>query len=131
MKIIETNSKDNKLLSLNLFKKEKMIIRLKTKQNIDIESRIITGSKVAVSSQDEIFRIINDLMYKSLKKKLIVSEIQIVHTHQNHKLDSGLWRVGEFSNRDFRCGEYIKNIFKLPLKLTIVSKLGVSMETFV
>ena len=127
MKMIETNQQDNKLLGLNLLKKERMIIRLKTKQNIDIESKVITGNKFGVSTQSEMTKIINELIYLSLKKNLIVSEIQVVHTHQNHKLSSGYWRVGEFSKRDKECGRYLKSLFKIPIQLVIVSKLGISM----
>ena len=128
MRIIETNSENHKLLSLNLFKKEKMIIRLKTKQGIDLESKVITGNRFGVSSQDEIVKLIKELLYKALKQQLLISEIEVVHTHQKHKLSSGYWRIGEFSQRDLESAMYLKNLFNITLKLIIVSATGFSME---
>tara|TARA_Y100000385_G_C12977293_1_gene586760 strand:- start:460 stop:855 length:396 start_codon:yes stop_codon:yes gene_type:complete len=128
MRIIETNSENHKLLFLNLFKKEKMIIRLKTKQGIDLESKVITGNRFGVSSQDEIVKLIKELLYKALKQQLLISEIEVVHTHQKHKLSSGYWRIGEFSQRDLESAMYLKNLFNITLKLIIVSATGFSME---
>lgn len=128
MRIIETNKQDHKLLSLNLFKKERMVIRLKTKQGVDFESKMITGNKFSVSSQNEISKMIKELLYQVLKEKLLVKEIQIIHTHQNHKLAAGHWRIGDFSQRDLDSGHYLKNLFHYPLKLIIVSSMGFSME---
>lgn len=128
MRMTNTNPENHKLLSMNLFKKERMIIRLKTKQGVDLESKIISGSRVGVSSQDEISKLIKDLLYQSLKKQLLVSEIQVVHTHQNHKIGSDHWRIGEFSLRDLECANYLKGIYRFPLRFIIVSKMEVSME---
>lgn len=105
-----------------------MIIRLKTKQGAEFESKVISGNQFSVSSQNEITKIIKELLYKVLKEKLLVKEIQVIHTHKNHKLAKGHWRIGEFSQRDLACGLYLKSLFKYPLKFIIVSETGFSME---
>jgi hypothetical protein len=128
VEIIKTQKQDTKLLSFNLFNKERMLVRLKTKQGEDIESRIIVGSKSGVSSKDQIVQVIKDLLYRALKKQLLVCEIQIVHTHQNHKIQKNNWQVGEFSHTDLHTMSYLKTIFPYPLHLLIVSKFGASMS---
>ena len=128
MEIIRTQEQDIKLLAFNLFKRERMIVRLKTKQGEDIESKIIVGSKAGVSSRDQIAQLIKELLYIAMKKQLLVQEVQIAHTHQNHKVNKNKWQVGEFSHTDLQTINYLKSIFNFPMRLLIVSKFGASLS---
>lgn len=127
MEIIQTNKQDKKLLRFNPLKKERMIIRLYTKQQIQFESKIITGNKDSVSSIDEIVQLINSLLYEVQKKQLIVNRIQISHTHKTKKYSNGYSRVGELSERDVESAIYIKKLFKYPLQMNVVTNLGFTL----
>ena len=128
MELLKTQAQDQKLLALNLFSRERMLVRVKTLQKEDFESSVISGSKTAVSSRTELIRIIKELIYRAMKSGCIVSGIEISHTHQNHKVDKNQWRIGEFSKVDIETAKYLKSIFSYPISMFIVSKFGISMR---
>lgn len=127
MEITETKERDKKLLRLNPFKKERMVIRILTKQNIVLESKVITGTKDSVSSTEQMIGIIKELVYQSQKRNLLVDKIEIGHTHKTKKHKNGLLQVGELSTRDKECAVYLKQIFSYPLQMNVITGLGFTL----
>lgn len=128
MEIVRTNPIDYKLLAFDLFKREKMIVRVYTNQGIVLESKMIKGAKRSVSKRDQIYALISELLYIGTQKQLMIDYIEISHTHSTYKLNKDTYQIGEFSPRDVDTFNFLKRLFDHPLKLNIVTDVDLTMS---
>lgn len=119
---------ESKLFRLNPFKRERMLIRVHSLQGLTIDSKIISGSKTGVSSTEEIILIIRNLLEKCHNEQLILKEIEIIHTHTTHTLANGNLRFGELSNTDIKTALYLKTLFNTPIRMKVLSEIGISVS---
>jgi hypothetical protein len=109
---------------------EKCRVHLFTKQGEIIHSKLLFGKRNTVGSLDKFEAIFSKLRYITMKKKLNVDYIEIVHNHKTHKLADNTKRIGEFSQADIFIANSLQRKFDIPLKMSIFTDQGFKFTKF-